>query len=333
VKQSKHPKGIMFIKNSLVGALPFSFKRQRLLIVGCGDVGQRLLAQLPQNIKAIVLSSSVTPKAELRQYPVRIIYGNLDQKSSLKRLSNLAPNIVHLAPPATTSLIDIRTQNLIRTLRTGTSTQNIIYGSTSGVYGDCAGQWIDETRLPAPSTDRAKRRVSAETQLRQYGKQAGIKMSILRIPGIYSLDRSENSIKERLLSKKPTLIQEDDVYTNHIHANDLANIIWHSLFKAKPQRIYHASDDTSLKMADYFDLAAEILELPKTIRISRTQAKQELAPLQLSFMSESRRMKNIRLKQELRVKLRFPTVKEGLSKTGQLLHEQAKNYSFNDQNN
>lgn len=323
----------MLVKHSLLGALPFSFKRQRLLIVGCGDVGKRLLAQLPKNIKAIVLSSSVSSQPELRQYPVRIIHGNLDQKSSLKRLANLASKIVHLAPPSTTSLIDLRTQNLIRTLRLGASTQKIIYGSTSGVYGDCAGQWIDETRLTAPSTDRAKRRVSAEKQLRIYGKQSGVAISILRIPGIYSLDRSENSIKERLLSKKPSLHFEDDVYTNHIHANDLANIIWHSLFKAKAQRIYHASDDTSLKMADYFDLAAEILELPKTTRISRTQAIQKLHPLQLSFMSESRRMKNIRLKQELRVKLRFPTVKEGLSKTGHLLHEQAKLFSFNDKNN
>lgn len=323
----------MFIKHSLIGALPFNFKRQRLLIVGCGDVGKRLLAQLPKNIKAIVLSSSVSSQPELRQYPVHIIHGNLDQKSSLKRLANLASKIVHLAPPSATSLIDHRTQNLIRTLRLAANTQKIIYGSTSGVYGDCAGQWIDETRLTSPSTDRAKRRVSAETQLRNYGKQSGVEISILRIPGIYSLDRSENSIKERILSKKPTLIQEDDVYTNHIHANDLANIIWHSLFKAKPQRIYHASDDTSLKMADYFDLAAEILELPKTTRISRTQAIQQLPPLQLSFMSESRRMKNIRLKQELRVKLRFPTVKEGLSKTGQLLHEQAKLFSSINKNN
>ncbi len=319
----------MFMKNSAIGTLPSRFKRNRLLIVGCGDIGQRLLRQLPKNTQAIVLSSSTIAKPELKQFPIKIIQGNLDQVKTLKRLTSLAPKVIHLAPPAPLGLIDKRTQNLIRTLRKGASTRHIIYGSTSGVYGDCAGKWIDETQTVAPSTDRAKRRVSAEQQLRQLGKQSNIKISILRIPGIYSLDRSEHSIKERLLLQKPVLIAEDDVYTNHIHADDLANIFWHSLFKAKGQRIYHASDDTDLKMADYFDLAAEIFNIPKTIRISRDNAKKILPALQMSFMSESRRLKNNRLKQELRVKLRFPTVKDGLEKTHPILHEQANFSPFN----
>lgn len=323
----------MFIKNSVIGALPSRFKRNRMLIVGCGDIGQRLLRQLPKHTQAIVLSSSVIVKPELKQFPIKIIQGNLDQVKTLKRLTSLAPKVIHLAPPAPLGWVDKRTQNLIRTLRKGTSTQHIIYGSTSGVYGDCAGKWIDETQAVAPSTDRAKRRVSAEQQLRQLGKQSKIKISIVRIPGIYSLDRSEQSIKERLLLQKPVLIAEDDVYTNHIQADDLANIFWHSLFKAKAQRIYHASDDTDLKMADYFDLAAEIFNMPKTIRISRDNAKKTLPALQMSFMSESRRLKNTRLKQELRVKLRFPTVKDGLEKTHHILHEQANFAPFNSKNN
>ena len=119
----------------------------------------------------------------------------------------------------------------------------------------------------------------------------------------------------------------------HIQADDLANIFWHSLFKAKAQRIYHASDDTDLKMGDYFDLAAEIFNMPKTIRISRDDAQKTLPALQMSFMSESRRLKNNRFKQELRVKLRFPTVKDGLEKTHHILHEQANFAPFNSKNN
>lgn len=274
----------MFIKNVAHGALPFYFKRHNLLIVGCGDVGQRLLSQLPKKTKAIILSSSKPIKKELRQYPVRVIYGNLDQAKSLTRIAGLANKIVHLAPPAPTQPIDHRTKNLIRALRLGTPPKRIIYASTSGVYGDCGGQWIDETKKTSASTDRAKRRVSAENLLRQYGGKSKVNVSILRVPGIYSLDRSENNIRERLLSQKPVLVQEDDVYTNHIHANDLARIIWHSLFKAKPQRIYHASDDSDIKMGDYFELAAQLLDLPAPKRISRQQAQKEISALSLSFM-------------------------------------------------
>jgi nucleoside-diphosphate-sugar epimerase len=105
----------------------------------------------------------------------------------------------------------------------------------------------------------------------------------------------------------------DDVFTNHIHADDLARICIAGLLRGKPQRVLHASDDTHLRMGDYFDLAAEVSGLPRPPRISRAQAAEQLSPLQLSFMSESRRLDNSRLKRELRLRLRYPTVAEGLA--------------------
>ncbi len=82
--------------------------------------------------------------------------------------------------------------------------------------------------------------------------------------------------------------------------------------RGRPQRVLHASDDTELKMGDYFDLAADLCGLPRPRRISRAEAQQVLPPMLLSFMSESRRLDNTRLKRELRLVLRHPTVREGL---------------------
>ena len=109
------------------------------------------------------------------------------------------------------------------------------------------------------------------------------------------------------------LAADDDVYTNHIHADDLARACIAALVRGRPQRIVHASDDTELKMGDYFDLAADLAGLPRPRRISRAQARAELPPVLLSFMSESRRLDNERLKRELRLVLRYPTVAEGLA--------------------
>jgi nucleoside-diphosphate-sugar epimerase len=139
-----------------------------------------------------------------------------------------------------------------------------------------------------------------------------VRSSILRIPGIYAPDRAGGTPLERLLKGTPVLIQKDDVYTNHIHADDLARACVAALWRGKPQRVVHVSDDTQLKMGDYFDLAADLFKLPRPPRVARSTAQEALPLMLLSFMSESRRLRNARLKNELRVQLRYPTVREGL---------------------
>ena len=154
--------------------------------------------------------------------------------------------------------------------------------------------------------------MDAEARLRWYGRAQGARVTILRIPGIYARDRAGGHPRERLLRGTPVLAAADDVYTNHIHADDLARACVAALFRGRPQRVVHVSDDTELKMGDYFDLAADLAGLPRPPRITREQARTELAPMLLSFMSESRRLVNDRLKRELRVDLRYPTVDRGL---------------------
>jgi nucleoside-diphosphate-sugar epimerase len=207
---------------------------------------------------------------------------------------------------------------LVRALRLRTLPLALVYGSTTGVYGDCGGQRVDETRTVNPHTPRAQRRVDAENLMRFLGR-SGVRVSVLRIPGIYAADREGGTPRERLLKGTPVLAAKDDVFTNHIHANDLARACVAALWRGKPQRVVNVTDDTDLKMGDYFDLAAGLFGLPKPPRLPRDQASSALPLMLLSFMSESRRLDNTRMKQELRLKLRYPHVRDGLSLQGQLI--------------
>lgn len=291
---------------------PIALRKPHLLIVGCGDVGLRVLRLLRPRWRVLALSSSPGRVAALRAAGAVPLLGNLDDPHTLGRLGGLADAVLHLAPPPGQGLTDARTRHLVQALARGGRVQRLVYASTTGVYGDCGGERFDETRAVAPATDRARRRVDAEATLRWWGRRAGVTVSILRVPGIYASDRAGGHPRERLARGTPVLRPEDDVHTNHIHADDLARICVAALGRGKPQRVLHASDDTELRMGEYFDLAADLCGLPHPPRISREQARQQLSPMQLSFMSESRRLDNRRLKQELKLRLRYPTVVEGL---------------------
>jgi nucleoside-diphosphate-sugar epimerase len=287
-------------------------RRPCLLIVGCGDVGQRVLKLLLPRWRVIALTSSSARVPALRAMGAVPMVGNLDEPASLYRLGGLADAVLHLAPPPSQGSTDPRTRALLRALMRAGRVQRLVYGSTSGVYGDCGGARFDETRAVNASTDRAARRVDAEAQLRWFGRRTGACVTVLRIPGIYAGDRPGGHPRERLLRGTPVLTSTDDVFTNHIHADDLARACVAALCRGLPQRVLHASDDTEMKMADYFDLAADLCGLPHPPRVTRAEAATQLSAMQMSFMGESRRLDNTRLKRELRLQLRYPTVHTGL---------------------
>jgi nucleoside-diphosphate-sugar epimerase len=295
-----------------LGALPARFRRQRLLIVGCGDVGLRVARQLPAGSRVLALTSSAARQPELRKLGITPLLGNLDWRADLTRLAGLATRVVYLAPPPSEGWTDPRVRALTRALRLRAVPRQFVYGSTSGVYGDCDGAWVDETRSNKPTTARAQRRVDAENETRFFGRSAGSRVQLLRIPGIYAPDREGGTPRARLQKGTPVLCAEDDVYTNHIHADDLARACIAALWKGRPQRRYNVCDDTVLKMGDYFDLAADLYQLPRPPRVARDSAEQQLPVMLLSFMSESRRLVNQRMKDELGLRLRYPTVNEGL---------------------
>ena len=292
--------------------------KRTLLIVGCGDIALRAAPLLQAHYRLLGLYRRPEGRALLRLRGITPVFGDLDIPHSLGKLAGIAHAVLHLAPPPNHGERDTRTANLLAALtkrpkmKGAMLPQRLIYISTSGVYGDCNGALIDETRLINPQTGRALRRVDAERRVRNWGLRNRVSVSILRVPGIYAPDRLPLS---RLREHIPALLPEEDSYTNHIHADDLARIVLAALRYARPGRIYHVCDDSNLKMGEYFDLIADRFDLPRPPRIARAQAEGRISPGMLSFMQESRRLDNFRLKRELHVNLRFPTVFEGISES------------------
>lgn len=282
-------------------------------MVGCGDVGQRLLRDQHRpggGPRWLALTSQPAKCPALRALGAVALIGNLDQAATLRRLAGLAHRVVHLAPPPGEGEGDPRTANLLRGLRRARLPRSLVYGSTSGVYGDCGGDWVPETRPLRAATARARRRVDAEVRTRRL--PAATRSIVLRIPGIYAPDRVGGTPRARLERGSPVLQADEDVYTNHIHADDLARACWLAVWRGRSRRVYNINDDSQLRMGDYFDAAASLYGLPPPPRVSRTQAAQELSALQMSFMSESRRLRNIRMKQELGLRLRHADPLSGL---------------------
>jgi nucleoside-diphosphate-sugar epimerase len=284
-----------------------------LLIVGCGDIGLRVARLLAGRWRVLALTSSATRIVPLRAAGVVPLLGDLDRPATLARLADLADAVLHLAPPASTGTVDSRTVHLVAALARSARLRRLVYGSTSGVYGDCDGARVDETRPLRPMSERAWRRADAEAQLRAFGRRSGVAVTILRVPGIYALDRPGGDPRARLALGSPVLAAGDDVYTSHIHADDLARACVAALVRGRRQRVLNIADDSALRMGDYFDLVADRFALARPKRVTRVEATSLLSPLQMSFLGESRRLGNARMKRELGLVLRYPTVAAGLA--------------------
>jgi len=290
----------------------------RILIIGFGDIGERVARHLVDRYFVSALVRSAERARYARSLGVHAIRGDLSHPDGLHKLAGQADVVFHFAPPPSDGIRDTHTRHLLaalagqpmgRTTRARMLSQRLprrlVYISTTGVYGDCGGDWIDESRPLKPATGRARRRVDAEQVLRAWGRRLGVTVSILRAPGIYAGDRLP---VERLRRGTAALSAEDDVFTNHIHAQDLARAAIAAMRRGKPGRAYNVVDDSALPMADYFDRVADAFGLPHPPRMSRANAATQLSPAMLSFMSESRRIGNQRLKRELRFSLCYPTV-------------------------
>jgi len=268
---------------------------KRLLIAGYGDIARRAAPSLERRFVLSAVS--------------RAAGCDLDHPASLRLPT--ADALLHLAPPPAEGEHDPRTANLMAALeKSGILPSRLVYVSTSGVYGDCGGARVDERRATAPATPRAKRRVDAERRLTAWCARHRVALVILRAPGIYAADRLP---LERLRARLPVLRREDDVYTSHIHADDLAALAVRALEDDAPPGVYNAADDSELAMGDWMDRVADYAGLPRPPRLPRESVRAALTPLAFSFMSESRRLDNTALKVRLGARLRYPTVEEGLA--------------------
>ena len=286
-----------------------SFGKSRILIIGCGDIGLRVAKQLSRSYRVYALTSQKNRFQELRSVGAIPILGNLDKLDSLWRLNGLAQIVIHLAPPQNSGHRDCRTHNLLRILAQGSNTvSRFIYVSTTGVYGDHAGAPVTESSLLKPQSDRALRRLDAESTLRLWALAHGVALSILRVPGIYA----ENRLPlERIKANTPMPLAAEDTYSNHIQSDDLARLLCAAIYHGKPQRVINACDGGETKMGDYFDEVADAFGLDRPPRLPIAEVQDLVSPILFSFMSESRCVKNNRLK-ELKTPLRYPSVTEFL---------------------
>jgi len=276
----------------------------RALIAGCGDIGLRVADQL------IAMRREVTgilrdPQKQtlLRARGAQVLLQDLDQPASVGDW----PLLFWFAPPPAQGVTDARLRAWLAAQQ-GTI-QRLVYISTSGVYGDCQGRWIDEDEPLKPQTPRAQRRVDAELALAEWSAGVGTEVVVLRVPGIYGPGRMP---EERLRRGMPVLRPEASPWSNRVHADDLATAALHAAAYGQAGRAYNVSDGQPTTMADYFSRCAALLGLPLPTQVDLDEARRVFTPAMWSFMEESKRLRTDRLRSELHFEPRYADLESGL---------------------
>jgi len=277
----------------------------RVWIMGCGDIGRRV-ARLYQS-QGVQATGWVRGQASLalgEQAGISMRLGDLDQGCFFPRNAFEQAEIFWFMPPSNQGLTDSRLRRFL--LAVQKAPKRIVLISTTGVYGDCAGRWIDESEPVKPGVDRAKRRVDAELALQEWGENYQGDWVILRVPGIYSAERLP---LERLKRAEPVLLESEAPWTNRIHADDLARIAVRAMEVAPQHSIYNACDGHPSTMTDYFNQLAEFAQLARPPQVSLAEASQLVSAGMLSYLQESRRIHNDKLLTELKIQLLYPSLR------------------------
>lgn len=277
-------------------------------IIGSGDIGRRV-AELcrARGLAVGALARSDESAARLAEAGVAVVRGDLDRPESLAALPVGGAVVHYFAPPATRDEGDSRMGAF--TARAPLP-RKVVYISTTGVYGDRGGDRVDEDTPPAPVTDRARRRLDAEQTLRAWGRDRNVPVVVLRVAGIYGPGRWP---LDRLRRGEPVVRAEECGYTNRIHADDLAAICLAAADRGAADRIYNVSDGQDSTMTAYFHAVADRFGIPRPPELTMAQAREQLSPMLLSYLGESRRLDNRRLLHELGVTLRYRSLAEGLA--------------------
>lgn len=278
---------------------------QQVFIAGCGDVGQRLAALCrARGLPVTGLVSSQASADALRKQAIDTLTCDLD--TAVPALPDLADAAVfYFAPPPRQGEDDPRLHNFLAGLQ---QAQQIVYLSTSAVYGDCQGAWVDESAAINPGLGRGRRRAAAERIALDWGNHKKCPVQILRVPGIYGPGRLP---AERLRRGLPVLQETESPWTNRIHADDLAAAALHVADHGTPGQAYNVSDGNPTTMADYFNRCADLLGLPRPPQVSMQEAREQLTPEMLSFLAESKRLDTQRLR-ALGWQPRYQNLEQGL---------------------
>jgi len=280
-----------------------------MLIIGCGYIGERVARRLQEEgepVAGVVRSQAAAE--HIGSLGIPVIRCDLDSES-LPAGSTEGQQLFYFAPPPSEGKEDTRMAGFLDALVNTGQPQRIVYISTTGVYGDCQGEWVDETREANPQVDRARRRLHAEQLLRSWVERTGGELVILRVAGIYGPGKLPLA---RLRKKTPMVAESDAPWTNRIHADDLVEICLAAMQRGGHGEVFNVSDGEPGNMTDYFNRVADMMDLPRPPVISLAQAREELSPGLLSYLGESRRLDNTKLVRELGVTLRYPDLSSGL---------------------
>lgn len=290
---------------------------QDVTIIGCGDIGRRVgkeLLKQGRRVQALVRSAENAAKLQADGFVTLI--GDLDYQEDTPEIPLHGAQVFYLVAPQGGGKSDYRMLNFCRKLSPQNKPQKLVYISTSGVYGDCAGALVTEETPINPQTARAQRRASAESQLQLQAQQLGFALVILRVTGIYGPGRLPVA---RVMQGHPVLKPEEASFTNRIHSLDLVQICLAALERGESGDIFNVCDGQESTMTEYFTAVADLHNLPRPQQIGMAEAEKVMNPLMLSYLKESRRMSNRRLLEKLAIDLRYPTLAEGLKACGEEL--------------
>lgn len=281
------------------------------VVIGCGYVGERVArAALGRGESVTALTRSSERAATLQRAGIAVQIGDLDQPRSLENLPLANALTYYFAPPPGSGHTDPRMAGFLTLLDAVGAPAAVVLISTTGVYGDCGGAWVDESRVPAPQADRALRRWDAEQRLRAWADIHGVRAVILRVPGIYGPGRLPRA---RLQRGEPVLSEESAPWSNRIHVDDLVRACLAAGGQRAARGVYNIADGHPTTMTDYFNQAADALGLPRPRQLDPAAAETELSPGMLSYLAESKRIDIGRMRKELGVEPRYGNLAEGLA--------------------
>ena len=280
-----------------------------MLIVGCGAVGRKIAdAALQRGVSVNCLVRTEESARGLRDSGLHARALDLDRDISTPLDAVGETQVFYLAPPPPDGQRDPRMQRFLAALPAGTKPR-IVYISTTGVYGDCTGAWVDERRPVNPQIDRARRRRDAEMQLLHWRDAVGGEVIILRVAGIYGPGKLPLA---RLAKQTPMVSETEAPWTNRIHITDLVSICEAAMARGRDGECYNVSDGQPGNMRDYFDRVADLFGLPRAPTISLAEGKDQLSAGLLSYLAESRRLDNRKMIEDLGISLRYPDLASGL---------------------
>ncbi|PKN12335.1 MAG: NAD(P)-dependent oxidoreductase [Deltaproteobacteria bacterium HGW-Deltaproteobacteria-4] len=283
-----------------------------LLIVGYGDIGQRVAAlALAAGRTVSVLVRSSEKAAALRADGIAAVLGDLDDTAApVRELHPAGTTVLYTVPPPGGGEYDVRLRVLLASIEPGQEPEKIVYLSTTGVYGDQQGALVTEETPTKATTSRARRRLDAESLLLSWGRNRGVKIVTLRVSGIYGANRLPLN---RLREGAPVLRSEESPFSNRIHADDLSRLCLVAADQGEDGEIINICDGETSTMTDYFNAVADAFSLPRPPQVTMAQAKECMPPLLLSYFSESRRLDNRRMRERLGGELLYPDLASGLA--------------------